>query len=167
MTERDVLDLLQQRYTVDRGNGPRYVFAEHVKSLAGHAPGKPHGVPVMRCADFIAMDLYPANGLALHGHEVKVSRSDWLAEMRQPEEADAFRPYMDHWSLVVADRAIVRSGELPPFWGLMAPGADGRLRVYQGAPRAIPEPLPRTMLAALLRSTVRTAVRNAEKGSKR
>lgn len=34
-TERMMLDLLSERYTQDAGNGPRWVYAEHVRSEAG------------------------------------------------------------------------------------------------------------------------------------
>jgi len=32
------------------------------------------------------MDLWPSGGLEIHGHEVKVSRSDWLRELKEPEK---------------------------------------------------------------------------------
>lgn len=152
MSEREMLDRLHRRYTVDRGNGPRFAFAEHVKSAAGHdAP---------RCADFVAMDLWPAQGLPLHGHEVKVSRSDWLTELANPAKAEAFRPYMDYWWLVVPEDRIVR-GDLPDGWGLMV--AAGRsVRVRRPAPRnRAVLPLPREMLAPLLRSIAKTSRRAA------
>lgn len=151
LTERDVLDLLHMRYSVPgAGNGPRYARAEHVKSGAGFdAP---------RCADFIAMDLWPSRGLHLHGHEVKVSRSDWLVELKHPEKADAFKRYMDRWWLVVSDRAIVKPGELPAGWGLMYE-RDGRIVCHRAAAALDPLPLPRSMLAPLLRATQVTAER--------
>lgn len=150
MTERDVLNLLHVRYSQTHGNGPRYVCAEHVKSGAGF--------DASRCADMIVQDLWPSKGLELHGHEVKVSRSDWLAELKQPEKAEEFRRYVHRWWLVVADPAIVRAGELPRGWGLLTVRAAG-LRVVVPAPRLAPEPLPPTMIAALLRAAVKTASR--------
>jgi hypothetical protein len=150
-TERRMLDLLNERYSQMVGNGPRYARAEHVKSEAGF--------DASRIADFIAMDMWPSKGLALHGHEVKVSRSDWLCELRDPSKAEAFRPYMDYWWLVVSDRGIVRD-DLPAGWGLMAVSGD-RLRVVRPAPRQDPAPLPKSMLACLLRATTKTAQRAA------
>jgi hypothetical protein len=50
ITERTMLDLLRARYGISGGNGPRYAFAEQVRSTVGHdAP---------RTADFIAMRLW-------------------------------------------------------------------------------------------------------------
>ena len=148
-TERMMLDLLNDRYSQAVGNGPRYARAEHVKSEAGF--------DASRIADFIAMDMWPSKGLALHGHEVKVSRSDWLCELRDPSKAEAFRPYMDYWWLVVSDKTIVRD-DLPEGWGLMAV-SNGRLRIVKSAQRQTPEPMPKSLLACLLRATTKTAKR--------
>ena len=150
-TERMMLDLLNDRYSQTVGNGPRFARAEHVKSDAGF--------DARRTADYIAMDMWPSKGLALHGHEVKVSRSDWLCELRDPTKAEAFRQFMDFWWLVVSDKGIVRN-DLPEGWGLMAVSGN-RLRVVKPAPRLTPEPLPKPLLACLLRATGKTAARLA------
>lgn len=145
-TERDILDLLALRYGLRAGNGERYVYANHVRSHAGF--------DARRTADFMAMDLWPSKGLALHGHEVKVSRGDWLTELRDPTKAEEFKRYMDRWWLVVPDASIVRS-DLPNDWGLMAV-RDGSLRVIKPAPKLHPEPMPKTMTAAFLRAVAYT-----------
>lgn len=152
-TERAVLDLLEGRYSMrSQGTGVRYVRAEHVRSQAGFdAP---------RCADFVAMDLWWnfGRGCDLHGHEVKVSRSDWLTELRQPEKCQPIKRYMDRWWLVVSDASIVKPGELPEDWGLMTV-AGSRLRVKVDAPKLLPDPIPKAFLAPLLRATQATAER--------
>jgi len=149
-TERRMLDLLRHRYNNQDGNGQRYAVAEHVRSHAGF--------DATRTADFIAMDLWPSKGLAMHGHEVKVSRSDWLNEMKHPEKAAEFIPYLDYWWLVVPNLTIVRSlNELPPTWGLMTAG-NGRLHVARPAKRNHNiQDLPRTRMAPLLRAIAKTA----------
>ena len=76
-TERDVLNCLVRRYGQRYGNGYRWAYAEHVRSGPGFVDGK-------RIADAIAFDCWESKGLEIHGHEVKVSRSDWLTEMRDP-----------------------------------------------------------------------------------
>lgn len=165
-TERQMLDYLHNRYgQVNPGNGPRYACAEHVKNLAGFNH--------TRCADFIAIDCWPTQGLELHGHEVKVSRSDWLSELKKPDKAEAFKRFMDRWWLVVPDAAIVKPGELPEGWGLLSlvrcdwpgvglPDLGGmKLRAKVSAPKLIPDPLPRDLLATLMRSTQRTAKRRS------
>ena len=150
-TEAAMLDHLHSRYGRLGGNGVRYVCAEHVRSQAGFdAP---------RCADMIVQDLWFSKGLELIGHEVKVTRSDWVAELKDPEKAEAFRRHLHRWYLVVPDRSIVRD-DLPVGWGLMALRA-GKLWVVRPAPLMVPEPMPATMTAALLRAVAKTAERRA------
>jgi hypothetical protein len=157
-TERDMLNLLLDRYTAIRKGtiADRWVRAEHVKSSLGYSDGD-------RIADFIAGDKYGGGAagekLALHGHEVKVSRSDWLSELRDPTKADAIKKYMHHWWLVVPDAAIVKPGELPDGWGLLAPGSDGRLRARKSAPRLAPENPPLAFIISLMAAAARTAHR--------
>lgn len=155
-TERMMLDLLHDRYTVESGNGPRYVVAEHVRNYCGFA-GYRTTTP-LRTADAMAVDLWPSSGHRIHGFEVKVSRSDWLTELKDPDKAMAFRPYVDHWWLVVPDTSIVR-GDLPPGWGLLAPTSAGTLRVRNKAAYEPRLPMPFEMTVAWLRAVAKTARR--------
>lgn len=129
--------------------------AEHVRS-------KLEGYGSKRIADFIAADKWPGipygKSMALHGHEVKVSRSDWLTELRDPEKAEAFKRYMHHWWLVVSDAAIVKPGELPEGWGLMVK-TGGVLRAKVRAPRLEPEPMPADFVICLMSASAKTAHR--------
>lgn len=157
-TERDMLNLLLERYTaIRRGTiSDRWVRAEHVKSSLGYSDGD-------RIADFVAGDKhgggYAGEKLALHGHEVKVSRADWLTELRDPTKAEAIRRYMHHWWLVVPDASIVKAGELPDGWGLLAPDATGKLRAKKSAPRLAPEAPPLAFIISLMSAAARTAHR--------
>ncbi len=147
VTERTMLDLLHLRYSFTSAGARRYVVAEHV-------PNRP--VSASRIADFVAMDTWSSGKFALAGHEVKVSRSDWLRELKDPEKAAEFTPYMHRWWLVVPDASIVRDGELPEFWGLMVL-AGSQLRAVKRAPLADAIPLPPMRLAALMRAVQKTA----------
>lgn len=155
-TERSMLDAIHRRYSAVRpGNGPRYVVAEHVRNQCGF--GGWFGEGALRTADAIVVDLWPSSGNAIHGFEVKVSRSDWLTELKDPEKAEAFKPYCHFWWLVVPDAAIVRN-DLPDGWGLLVLGTSG-LRQRVAAPKRAPESMPNGMNAALLRAAVKTAER--------
>lgn len=156
-TERTMLDRLNRKYGTYNGNGHRYSRAEHVKVSAGWNAS--------RICDYMAIDLWPGVGLdsgpKLHGHEVKISRSDWLTELKDPSKAEAFAKYCDFWWLVVADKDIVKPGELPENWGLMAVHGKG-LRVHVHAARLrSPEPMGRDLQATLTRAVTKTAVRLA------
>lgn len=145
-----MLALLAAKYRQTSGNGPAWAFIPKVRNAAGFQ--------ATRTIDAIAMSLWPSRGLELHGHEIKVSRSDWLRELKDPAKAEAFTDLCDRWWIVVSDAKIVAAGELPPTWGLMVASGRG-LRVVVEAPELPPtdaEWMPRTFLAALLRAGVRT-----------
>jgi hypothetical protein len=105
----------------------------------------------LRTADALAMSLWPSRGLELHGFEVKVSRSDWVKELRVAAKAEEFARYCDRWWVVAG---VVREGELPPTWGLLVWHA-GQLTVGFPAPKLSPEPMTRTFVASLFRSLSR------------
>lgn len=157
VTERDMLDRLNNRYASSNGNGIRYARAEHVRVTAGF--------DARRTCDYMALDLWPGGygtkrtGPMLHGHEVKVSRSDWLTELRDPEKAEAFRRYCDFWWLVVSEKSIVKVGELPIGWGLMVAVGDS-VRVVARADRNLAvEPMTRDVQATFARAVTKTTMR--------
>ncbi|MCC3299377.1 hypothetical protein [Arthrobacter caoxuetaonis] len=151
-TERSMLNALLERYTdIRRGTlTDRWIRAEHVQSGLGYRDGA-------RAADFVAADRHSST-MALHGHEVKVSRADWLNELKDPTKADAVKRYMDFWWLVVPDPGIVKDGELPADWGLMVL-KDGKLRAKKTAPRLDPAPVPLDFTIALMTAAARTGQR--------
>ena len=102
-----------------------------------------------RWADAIAMGLWPSRGLALQGFEIKVSRSDWLSEMRNPAKAEAIARFCAYW-WIATPAGIVKDGELPEGWGLYEVQTNG-LRCVKQAPKLEPQPIDMPFLAALLR----------------
>ncbi|WP_066041949.1 hypothetical protein [Herbiconiux solani] len=167
VTERDMLDALTRRYTSDGGNGDRWIRAEHVRNgtgfmgydqLSGRCAGP------LRTADFIAIDGWESKRHVVHGHEVKVSRSDWLTELRDPEKAEAFRPYCDYWWLVASDARVAKLDELPTGWGLMVRSESGVLRVTKQARKIDRLPLPWPMTVGLARAIQKTGIRTTARG---
>lgn len=151
-TERDILNLLSLRYNSVRDGtiADRWVRAEHVRSSQGtgmHA----------RIADFIAIDKYYGTQ-AMHGHEIKVSRSDWLSELRDLTKAESTAKFCDYFWLVVSDKSIIKDGELPAGWGLMVPSGNG-LRARMTPVRRTPDPLTLDFIAGLTAAVARTAHR--------
>ena len=156
-TEREILDLLGRRYTAIRQGtlADRWVRAEHVRRFLGHARTN-------YVADFIALDRYPGypygSALELHWHEVKVSRQDWLRELKQPEKSEAFTEFATLAWLVVSSQDIVRPGELPDGWGLMVAGKTG-LRARVKAPKRQAEPPPLDLTIGIASAAQRTGAR--------
>jgi len=165
INERSMLDALHRRYNnnvfIQRGNGIRWICAEHVRSDSGFW--------AQRTADFMALDMWPSTGNALHGHEVKVSRSDWLCEVRQPEKSLPFLEVVDYW-WIVAPEGVVKPDEIPENWGYLVLSKTGlRARVSAKAlhgnggsslaAHRAQTPLPRGFTASLLRAVYKTAIR--------
>lgn len=103
-----------------------------------------------RWADAVAINLFPSRGLEIHGFEVKVSRSDWLRELKNPEKSVPVQQYCDRW-WIIAPAGIIAAGELPPTWGYFEAQAGGKLRQTVAAPRLSSKPVTREFVAAMLR----------------
>lgn len=119
------------------------VFTEVTDGTGAHAS---------RRADMIAMNLYPSKGLDLRCIEVKVSRSDLAAELRDPDKAETFAQFCDGFWLATP-KGLVAPSDLPSPWGLIEVDGGGRARVAKKA-SVNPSPLPpsRMFMAGLLRA---------------
>jgi len=95
VTAAEILVSLQERFC-----GPQYAFLPAVRDRTG--------MGASRTADAMAMSLWPSRGLELFGFEIKVSRMDWLRELKAPEKSEELFGYCDRWYVVVADKSIYR-----------------------------------------------------------
>ncbi|HHT0956258.1 TPA: hypothetical protein ACTYAS_003707 [Enterobacter kobei] len=107
------------------------------------------GAGQRRWADAVAMNMYPSRGLEVHGFEVKVSREDWLRELKNPEKSALVQQYCDRW-WIVCPKALIKPGELPPTWGHYDVTPTG-LRQVVAAPKLNPQDVSKSFVAALLR----------------
>jgi hypothetical protein len=140
ITAHDLTHLLSLRFP-----SPGWIF---LPELADHV-GWDHGRKLY-LADAVAFCPWPSRGLVTHGFEIKVSRSDWLRELKDPAKADGFGKYCHYWWLVVSDHGIVKDGELPDSWGLMLPTRE-RLQGLAKARRQNALPMDPLMFASVLR----------------
>lgn len=103
-------------------------------------------------ADAIAMHCWPSKGFELIGFELKISRSDWLRELKQPSKTDHMRQFCDKWYLVVYDLKVIKyADELPKGWGLMFL-ENGEIKTMIEAERELNPLKPdRLFTAALMR----------------
>jgi len=138
----DLYEMIAQRF-----RAPEWAVLPGVASATGTG--------VTRRCDALAMNLWPSRGLELHGFEIKVSRGDFLRELKAPEKAETIARYCDRWWLVVSDADIVLDGELPPTWGLLVRRGSS-LRLKRDAGQLTPIPISRHFLAALLRVAATT-----------
>lgn len=102
-------------------------------------------------ADAIAMHCWPSKGLELIGFEIKISRGDWLRELKNPNKATPIKQFCDKWYLVVPDLKIVKyADELPQGWGLMHV-ENGKLLTMIESEKFTPQPVDRAFLASVMR----------------
>lgn len=135
----DLRTALRQRYPL-----PEWVLMEEVRDATGAVSS--------RSADAIAISMWPSRGLAVHGFEIKASRSDWLREVKNPAKAETIALYCDYW-WVVAAPGCVKTEEVPDAWGLLEfENGKGRFKEVKKAPkRDSVKPLDRSFVAAMMR----------------
>ncbi len=141
-TATDVLKALQVRYPSNT-----HAFFAEVPNGTGYRKE-------VRSADALAFSLWPSRGLHLEGFEIKVSRSDWLHELRKPEKANAIAKFCKYWYLVTGNGDEVRDGELPDTWGhltLIEAKGGFQLRTVKAPEAMKAEPIGVSFLASLMR----------------
>lgn len=140
MKTTEVMKILRESYP-----SPRFAFIEEFRGGTGYK--------VDQRVDGLAMDLWPSgkDGLKLIGLEVKVSRSDWMHELKNPMKCQFMKKFCDYWYLVVGDLKVIKyAEELPDGWGLMFI-EDGKLHTMIEAKLLTPEPPDRLFLASFMR----------------
>ena len=103
-----------------------------------------------RYADAVAVGLWASHGHAIEGFEIKVSRSDWLNELKQPEKSEPVARYCNRWWLTCTPGVAV-ADELPPGWGMLELQSGGTLRVKVQAAKKEPVPVTLGFFASLIR----------------
>jgi hypothetical protein len=131
-TAHTMTELLRQHYNPD-GRAMGHLFMPEI--------GAPDG---RRRADLLVAPISIAGAKAntLIGHEIKVTRSDVMAELADPTKADPWMRYCTRWYLVVADPALVEGLTIPDLWGVMAPPSGRRTRsmtILREAPKLTPD----------------------------
>ena len=128
-------DMMRKRFCA-----PEWALMEEVAPQTGGGT---------RYADAVAVNLWQSRGHAIHGFEIKVSRGDWLKELKEPEKAESVFQYCDYWH-IVAPKGIIKDGELPPTWGYFELRESGLVQAKAG-PKLEPKPIGRAFFASLMR----------------
>ncbi len=129
----DLLETLRRHYIPEAGDmhaRPGGVFAHEV------AVNGTWGAAGNRRVDAVYAGFTSASGRILIGHELKVSRSDWRAELAKVGKADAWADACHAWYIVAPSTEVVPPEELPAGWGLMLPPRSSRGRRMQIAVKA-------------------------------
>jgi hypothetical protein len=119
----DLLARLRRHYIKPGEALPGGVFLAEVQS-----PGSSYGTGGRR-VDALYLGFTRSRGHTIEGHELKVSRSDWLHELDQADKAETWWKYCHRWWVVVPDFTVVKEEELPDGWGLMVPSSRTTTRM--------------------------------------
>jgi hypothetical protein len=130
---------------------PKRTASEMYSLLEAHyapPPSKPPGGRLLkeiqaphstRRADALYLPITTGGRGTIIGHEIKVARSDVLAELRDPHKADSWLRYCTRWWLVVSDPSFIDGLDVPESWGVMAPPTKGRfMTIIRKAPPLTP-----------------------------
>lgn len=119
-TTAELLERLRRHYIKPGQPLPGGVFVHEVGQNGSWGQGS-------RC-DAIYVGFTSTSGRLMVGHELKVSRSDWLHELANLDKADAWADQCHEWWLVTLP-GVVHDHELPDGWGLMVPSTKTTTRM--------------------------------------
>lgn len=141
MTSDEIKAMLNEKYS----DSDQCLIAFEVNQGTGSTSG--------RRIDALAMHLWPSKDYKIIGFEIKVSRADWLNEMKQPEKSLAISQFCDEFYLV-APYGVLGIDELPKTWGYIQT-TDDKLFTKIRAPKREPVSLDRPFMASFVRSLTR------------
>lgn len=155
ITANYVTDQLRRRFIDGRsdGNGSRYVLVEGVRNRAGF--------DATHEFDVVLIDTWPSMGLTINIIEVKISRSDWLRELKKPAKTQGAIDAGDTFS-VAAPPGVVKPEDLRQGWGWYETRIDGVLQTRRAPTRhtrswdASSNVINRSFAVALLRRKAET-----------
>ena len=147
MDESAIFHALKKHYCQEHGNGQRYAILPAVRNYCGFCKGKRNG---HREADAVLLSLWRSDGLKITGFEVKVSRSDYKQELRDPEKWKGVGKYCDAWYIAAPD-GLLDPDDVSPPWGLITVDAEGKVHKRKFASVLSPVPLDREFIVQIFK----------------
>lgn len=126
----------------------KYIVATQVRTSGSYTD---------RTADAVVIGSWPSSGYQVEGFEVKISRSDWLNELKHSNKHLATKKYCHRFYLLIASETFVKPGELPDDWGMMVAHGNG-LKIVKQAPELVPEPMSVQFVTGLMRANKRETI---------
>lgn len=143
MKTSEIIALLEQRHPL-----PEWVFISELRFGTGYDHWHKRKVRWERRIDGWAINCWPSKKLLRISYEIKVSRSDFLMELRQPEKRKPAMEVSNQFYFVTPD-GLIAANELPEHCGLMV-ARDGKLKIqHRAILRDCPDPPWRFVASAL------------------
>ncbi len=180
LTEALVIKALKNHWSPWHGNG--WIVVPHVRCQTGWGEYRRWSDIKTRkvrhrfteaTIDALAFNAWPSKGNALHGLEIKLSRADWLRELRDPVKSEVMRRQVDKMFVVAPPGVVCQKKDkdvLGTQWGhyeireayqseLLAPGYP-QLRFQKRndckkLPGSVGAELPRAFVSAILRADLK------------
>lgn len=154
MTADDVYEALKRRHQL-----PEWVLVRELRMGTGYSPwfsGKPSSKHYRRArweqrVDAWALNCYPSKKFVRIAYEIKVSHSDFIKEIQDPDKRKAALEISDYFYFV-APRGLIAPMEVPKGCGLLVIYEDGRSEVLKKAPRNEAPRLDWRLVASLTRN---------------
>lgn len=111
--------------------------------------------------DAWALNLWPSKNMLRRCFEIKVSRSDFLHEIKHPEKRQAGLLVSNEFYFAVP-QGLVQLDEIPAEAGLVEIGEAGTLLVRKKAPYRTADDLPMAIIASIARRAAESEIRENE-----
>lgn len=140
---------------------PEWVFATEVRTTTGYTETRSEqGTEAIRRIDAFAMSCYPSSGYKRISYEIKLSRSDWLAELNTPEKRLEAFWLCDQFVFVVGPR-VYQPGDVIRCMDctIMEINEDGQLTMrWRGRRQRESWPMPLGFIASFVRKVYQEAL---------
>lgn len=133
LTAADLVRFITLRHAPHRGDrSAKWACFPELRVGTGYARNA-RTADVESRIDFLAMPLWPGSGDGVTAYEIKVSRSDFLHELKQPLKR---RPALRYSNLLYfcATEGLIKSPEVPVECGLIEVSPTGVMKVVVPAP---------------------------------
>ena len=113
--------------------------------------------------DALAFNAWPSKGNALYGLEIKLSRADWLRELRDPVKSEVMRKQVDKMFVIAPPGVVCQKkdkGVLGDQWGHYEIRQSGsilfkKMNDCKKLPGSVGADLPRAFVTAILRADLK------------
>ena len=161
MRSNEIIRALRQLY-----GPPEWITAEEFQYEPGYDKKQ-------RRLDFLAFNAWPSKSHVIHGMEIKISRSDFLSEIKNPQKRERAVELCDEFYFV-APIGIIKPAEIPKECGYISvdPLTGNLANIMKPQiEKEFPALLPRTFLAGISRNwndrydahDIRMEIRNAKR----
>jgi hypothetical protein len=107
--------------------------------------------------DAFALNTYPSKGIVRVCYEIKVSRSDYLVEIKKPKKRRYGLLYSNEFYFI-APKGMLKSEEIPIECGLREVREDGQINTALKAPNRDTPPASWRFVASIARNAMKRSI---------